>query len=219
MVKAFFGPKHYVLHMNQPFLRTLQHISSFRTTTPSPPSPHLLLIPLISLYSFFSFIVPSIGFSKHETFSPPLLERGTPISLPALLLCVHPSQTKHYLTVVWVHKDKDGREREAERAIRLLKDREASTNGGIKKDRSVLQHRRSWEKKGGTRSTLYLCNIARSLSLSPLEPVQLLRLWGGSVWVLPCQDCKQWRQTGVEAYNELIQALSQTQRDEKVRLI
>ncbi len=152
--------------MNQPFLRTLQHISSFRTTTPSPPSPHLLLIPLLSLYSFFSFIVPSIGFSKHETFSPPLLERGTPISLPALLLCVHPSQTKHYLTVVWVHKDKDGREREAERAIRLLKDREASTNGGIKKDRSVLQHRRSWEKRGGTRSTLYLCNIARSLSLS-----------------------------------------------------
>lgn len=144
-----------------------QHISSFRTTTPSPPSPHLLLIPLLSLYSFFSFIVPSIVFSKHETFSPPLLERGTPISLPALLLCVHPSQTKHYLTVVWVHKDKDGREREAERAIRLLKDREASTNGGIKKDRSVLQHRRIWEKWGGTRSTLYLCNIARSLSLSP----------------------------------------------------
>lgn len=59
-------------------------------------------------------------------------------------------------------------EREAERAIRMLKDREASTNGGIKKkDRRVLQHRRSWEKRGGTRSTLYLCNLARSLSLSP----------------------------------------------------
>ncbi len=89
-----------------------QHIC--RTTTYSPPFP-LLLIPLLSLYSFFSFIVPSIGFLKHEIFSPPLLESGTPISLPALLLCVHPSQTKHYLTVVWVCKDKDGIEREAER--------------------------------------------------------------------------------------------------------
>ncbi len=195
-----------------------QHIC--RTTTHSPPFPPLLLIPLLSLYSFFSFIVPSIGFSRHETFSPPLLESGTPICLPALLLCVHPSQTKHYLTVVWVCKDKDGTEREAEReSDKAVKRQRAIHQRGYKKDRSVLQHRRSWEKRGGTRSTLYLCNIALSLSLSPLEPVQLLRLWGGSVWVLPCQDCKQWRQTGVEAYKRAHSGpVTDTERW-KVRLI
>lgn len=158
--------------MNQPFLRTLpksagpQHIWGFRTTTPSPPSSHLLLIPLLSLYSFFSFIVPSIGFSKHETFFPSLLESGTPISLPALLLCVHPSQTKHYLTVVWVHKDKDGRERGRERDKDVKRQRGIHQWGYKKKIEEYCSIEEAG-KREVEQEALCTCAISLARSLSP----------------------------------------------------
>lgn len=144
-----------------------------------------------SIASLLLLFLPS-AFQSMK-LSPPLLERGTPISSPALLLCVHPSQTKHYLTVVWVHKDKEGRGRES--AIRLLKDREASTNGDIKK----IEEYCSIEEAGkGEVEQEALCTCAITLSL--LEPVQLLRLRGGSVWVCPArtannEDRLEWRHT------------------------